>query len=82
MTKKLILLRSVTYAYKAKERLARRGITAVIRRTPASLSKCGCGYSILVRKDSEQICRLLEADGIHVLGVAEADEDENWSAEG
>jgi len=81
MTKKLILLRSITYAYKAKDHLAKKGIRVTVLRTPSSLSPCGCGFSIRTREDPKRVCRLLEADGIRVVGIAEENGEGNWIME-
>ncbi len=73
MAKQLIMLRSITYAYKARDYLSRRGITAHIQRTPAAYSKCGCGYSVWTKQDPEMIQAMLGQVGIKVVGIAEAD---------
>lgn len=73
MAKQLIMLRSVTYAYRARDYLSRRGITVNIIRTPASVSKRGCSFSIWTKKDPEMVRHLLEEVGIQVVGVAEVD---------
>ncbi|MCI8501411.1 MAG: DUF3343 domain-containing protein [Oscillospiraceae bacterium] len=73
MAKQLIMLRSITYAYKARDYLSRRGITAHIQRTPAAYSKCGCGYSIWTKQEPEMIQAMLGQVGIKVVGIAEAD---------
>lgn len=73
MAKQLIMLRSITYAYKARDYLSRRGITANIQRTPLAYSKCGCGYSIWTKRDSEMIRAMLEQVGIKVVGIVEMD---------
>ena len=73
MTKQLIMLRSITYAYKARDYLSRRGITANIKRTPSAYSKCGCGYSIWTKREPEMIRDLLERVGIKVLGIVDSD---------
>ena len=67
------MLRSITYAYKARDYLSRRGITAHIQRTPAAYSKCGCGYSIWTKQEPEMIQAMLGQVGIKVVGIAEAD---------
>jgi len=73
LAKQLIMLRSITYAYKARDYLSRRGITAHIQRTPAAYSKCGCGYSIWTKQEPEMIQAMLGQVGIKVVGIAEAD---------
>ena len=81
MTKKLILLRSITYAYKAKDYLAKEGIRVTVLRTPSSLSPCGCGFSIGTREDPGRVCRLLERYGIRVVGVAKENGEGEWITE-
>lgn len=44
-----ITFRSVTGAMEAKAILERRGIIAVLRRTPEALRSRGCGYSLRLR---------------------------------
>lgn len=73
MKNNLILLRSITYAYKAQDYLSRRGIHVSVVRTPAAFSKCGCGYSLRVRQGAEQIAEMLERIGIKVVGIESVD---------
>ena len=69
--KKLIMFRSITYAYKARDYLTRNGISSAVVRTPSEYSKCGCGYSIRVKQDAEDIRDMLERVGIPTIGIAE-----------
>ncbi len=69
MEKRWIMLSSITYAYKARDYLARKGITASIERTPEELKKKGCSYSLAVRKNADKAVSLLEAAGFQILGV-------------
>lgn len=69
MEKQLIMLTSITYAYKARDYLANKGISAYIERTPEELKKKGCSYSLAVRGDADEIAKMLQAVGITVLGV-------------
>jgi hypothetical protein len=71
MGKQLIMLSSVTYAMKAKKYLEMQGRRAYIERTPRELSSCGCGYSIRVDSDAEEISQQLSSIGIRVLGCVE-----------
>ncbi|PWL72708.1 MAG: hypothetical protein DBY25_02370 [Clostridiales bacterium] len=73
MKNNLILLRSITYAYKARDYLSRRGINVSVMRTPAAFTKCGCGYSIRVRQDAELVAEMLERIGIKVVGIERVD---------
>ena len=69
MEKQLIMLTSITYAYKAQELLAQKGITAYVERTPEELKTRGCSYSVAVRRNVDEAVRILEKAGIRVLGV-------------
>ena len=69
MEKQLIMLTSITYAYKARDLLAKKGITAYIERTPEELKTRGCSYSVAVRQNVDEAVQLLEKAGIRVLGV-------------
>ena len=73
MKKQLLMLRSITYAYKAQEYLAGKGISVQIQRTPSTYSACGCGYSIRTKDDPRQIRQMLESVGIEVMGIAEVE---------
>ena len=69
MEKQLIMLSSITYAYKARDLLAKKGIGSYIERTPEELKTKGCSYSIAVRTDADRAAELLKAAGIKVLGI-------------
>ena len=69
MEKRLIMLTSITYAYKARDYLAKKGITSYIERTPEDLKKKGCSYSLAVRQDADAVAEMLRAAGFTVLGV-------------
>lgn len=44
----LLTARSLTYAQKCVRILQRAGITAILVRTPKTISEHGCGYSVKV----------------------------------
>ena len=69
MNKQLIMLTSITYAYKARDYLAKKGINAYIERTPEELKKKGCSYSLAINGDAQEVAALLTEAGINVLGV-------------
>lgn len=69
MDKQLIVLSSITYAYKARDFLAKKGISSYIERTPEELKTKGCSYSIAVRGDADKAAALLESARIKVLGI-------------
>lgn len=44
-----VVVSSITYAYKGKNALERKGIRAYIERPPRNLSKCGCHYALRIK---------------------------------
>lgn len=64
MGEKLIVMHSLTYAYKAQDILRRHHIHASIVQTPKKLSQNGCGYSLAVKGDVDFILQLLNKSGI------------------
>ena len=49
MGEQYIVVSSITYAYKGKEILERKGCHAFIERAPRNLSSCGCHYLLRIR---------------------------------
>ena len=75
MKRDLIIVSSVTYAMKGKQRLESRGFKAYITRLPQGGENTGCGYCIYVNKNTDLAERALREAKIRVLGrvVLEAD---------
>ena len=69
MNKQLIMLTSITYAYKEIDYLAKQGICAYIERTQEELKKKGCSYSLAIHGDAQEVAAVLTEAGIKVLGV-------------
>ncbi len=69
MEKKRIILPSITYAYKARDYLSRKGIAGYIERTPEELRTKGCSYSLAVRANADQAVALLQSAGFRILDV-------------
>lgn len=67
MPSQLISLPSITYANKAKSYLAQYGIQSTVIKTPKSLRKRGCGYSLRVNQDGGQVASLLQQAGFELL---------------
>ncbi|MBR6791374.1 MAG: DUF3343 domain-containing protein [Oscillospiraceae bacterium] len=65
----LIMVRSVTYAYKAHRILRDNWIKSAVVRTPERYAQGGCGYSLKLRGSPEKAAALLEQAGIRVLRV-------------
>lgn len=62
----IIMLGSITYAFKARDYLKSHGIASQIIKTPKELNSCGCGYSIKTDSYAEAI-KLLHNKGIKIL---------------
>ena len=67
--KVFISLRSVTYAYRARDILAKNGIKSYIERIPENLRKEGCGYGIALYRDAEQAETILKQHGIVIKRI-------------
>lgn len=70
-----IVVSSITYAYKGKSVLDRKGIRAAIERAPKELSRCGCYYALQIKnigaKDAAEILRAAHVKIISVGGAAD-----------
>ena len=67
---RFIIVSSVTYAYKGKNALERRGIKAYIERAPSRLSECGCYYIIRVKDyPVEKAVDILKNERVRVIGT-------------
>lgn len=73
MTAHLIAMTSITYAMKAQTMLKSMGYNCEIQKTPKSLST-GCGYSIRVQNDAEEILSVLKQNDIPYKAVDKAGE--------
>ncbi len=70
MAQGILVLSSITYAYKAKKILEQAWIHSSVIRTPEGLSEKGCSYSLAVRDDPDRAAALLREQGIRVLRIA------------
>ena len=69
VTRDIIVLSSITYAYKAQKLLEQAWIKSEVIRTPEGLSDKGCSYSLAVRGDLNRAEDLLRQNGIRILKV-------------
>jgi hypothetical protein len=70
MSGQYIIVSSITYAYKGKSILERKGIRAEVEKAPASISECGCHYAILIRGGSlERAVQILNHARINILST-------------
>lgn len=74
MTGQYLIVKSITYAYKAVNLLGDHNIWATIDRAPASISSCGCNYAVKIRNSTnlEYAKNIIENGNVEVLsyGVA------------
>ena len=75
MTQYLISFRSLTHAQRAARLLERSGLTVTIRRTPAGLSRSGCGYAIALRKRAAEAVALLKEQQLFTGKLFRREED-------
>lgn len=73
MENNLILFNSVTIAMRAREVLKKYNIYSTVVRTPISLNKKSCGYSLLINQDYKRALEVLSGNGIAYTGTAAAD---------
>lgn len=64
MTQYLITFRTLTQAQRAARLLERAGYTVTIRRTPAGLSRSGCGYALTLRRGVSEAAEMLKRYGL------------------
>lgn len=69
MAQSLIVLSSITYAYKAQKILDQMWLKSTVIRTPRPYSNKGCGYSLLVRGSLSEVVTALRREGIRILDV-------------
>lgn len=76
MSGQYIIVSSITYAYKGKNALERKGIRSNIERAPLTLSDCGCNYAIRIGNSSlMRAVEILENAHIRVISSGEAEND-------
>lgn len=71
MAKYLVMVNSVTYAYKAHQILQKNWIKSSIVRTPEQYAHNGCGYSLMLREPPSKAVSILEQKGVRVLRTIE-----------
>ncbi|MEG2597442.1 MAG: DUF3343 domain-containing protein [Oscillospiraceae bacterium] len=69
MAQSMIVLSSITYAYKAQKILEHEWIKSSVVRTPKKYSNRGCGYSLLLSADFSKAIGILQRDRIQVLNA-------------
>ncbi len=69
MTQSLIVLNSITYAYKAFKILEQLWIKSAVVKTPGKYSAKGCGYSLIIYEKLEEAIEALNNEGIRILNI-------------
>ncbi|MGI5892966.1 MAG: DUF3343 domain-containing protein [Candidatus Merdivicinus sp.] len=69
MEKDILVLRSITYAYKAQHVLEKQYIRSYVIRTPEHYAPSGCSYSLAVSGKGTQAAEILRQNGIQVLKI-------------
>lgn len=69
--RQMLVLNSITIAYKARDYLNQQGIRAYVERIPADLRVSGCGYGVRVNNDGEIIAQILDRAGIPVKNIVD-----------
>lgn len=65
----MLMLRSVTHAYRARDILNKHGIRAYVERVPEDLRQDGCGYGVAVYTDPQNATDILQNEGLQVKRI-------------
>ena len=71
MDKPFIIVSSVTYAMKGRQLLSTYGIKSEVHRTPKHTASQSCTYSLYVPKQTDEAEKILNTNGIKVIGRME-----------
>lgn len=72
MAKTLIMLSSVTYAYKAQKLLEQNWIKCTVVRTPKAHQDTGCSYSLQIDSQrAEEAEAIIRQKGIRILRIVQ-----------
>lgn len=65
-----VVVSSITYAYKGKNLLEKKGIWSNIERPPKRLSSCGCHYALKIKNSSAvRAVQILESAHIRIVAT-------------
>ena len=78
MTQYLITFRTLTQAQRAAQLLERAGYTVTVRRTPAGLTRSGCGYAAVLRRGASAAADLLKKNGLWTGRLFRREEDGDY----
>lgn len=72
--KKIIIVGSITNAYRARDILNSKGMNAYIQRVSSTSAKRGCGYGIFTKNGNiNDVIDILSNNGIKIQEVLELD---------
>jgi len=71
MSKKGIKVGSVTLAMKGRDLLQKNGYKAYLTRNPKPTDGEGCGYLIYVNNLDERCFKILQKNGIRIMGTVD-----------
>ena len=72
MGNRYIRVGSITNAMYGKRLLEQQGITAYIHKDSVPREGDGCGYSLLVTKDSDRAEQILRNRGVRIVRISDA----------
>lgn len=76
MSGQYIIVSSITYAYKSRDILERKGIRVRIERAPSEISDCGCLYAVkILNAPVDRAVRLLDKAHVRIISVGGAEND-------
>ncbi|MCL2014503.1 MAG: DUF3343 domain-containing protein [Oscillospiraceae bacterium] len=65
----LVILTSITFAYKAKDILKNRGIRSRVVKTPVEAGLAGCSYSLELPERGREAADILKSSGLKIQGI-------------
>ena len=65
----MIMVSSVTYAIRGRDFLRQQGYEANIERSPGTMDRVGCGYSIVTNCNEEKARETLQSNNIKIGGI-------------
>ena len=69
----MVMVASVTYAIRGRDILRNLGYKADIERSPGTMDRVGCGYSVITNCDEATAREILASNNIKVGGIRPRD---------
>lgn len=71
-----VIVSSITYAYKGRDALERKGIRVKIQKAPKNLSSCGCHYVLIIMNAPLwKAVEILESAHVKLISTGGGDND-------